>query len=84
MEGEWSWGMCLGSTVGGDGDTLAAGVRTVAADFEDVGGPEEGVGEVVAGDCDDVVQVVVLVFDWVDVSDRRVRGWWAGTYCPNV
>ena len=38
-------------------------IRTVAADLEDVGGPEGGFGEIVAGDSDDVVQAVVFVLN---------------------
>ena len=37
----------------------------VAADFEDCGGPEGGVWEVVAGYGDGVVEVVGEVSDWV-------------------
>lgn len=39
----------------------------MAADFEHVGGPEGGSGQVVPGDGEGVVDAVVLVFvfDWV-------------------
>ncbi len=37
----------------------------VAAELEDVRGPEGGVGEVVAGDGDGVVEAVAVFVDWV-------------------
>lgn len=55
-------GKLRGSVEPEDPDRDSAG-RFVAADLEDVGGPEGGVGEVVAGGGDDVVHAVAFVFD---------------------
>lgn len=73
-------GKLRGSVEPEDPDRDSAG-RFVAADLEDVGGPEGGVGEVVAGGGDDVVHAVAFVFDWVDVGGEGVReGGRAGWY----
>lgn len=56
------------------------GGGSVPADFEDVGGPEGGVGEVVPGDDDGVVHAAIFVADWVDVGAGMRGGEDTGRY----